>query len=111
MMTGDPVTVHRYATDRYGDRVEVSQHSVGRTAFGPRPVAGSRGSAEFTDRANTVTADAELYAPYEADITSTDVIEMADGTLWEVAGSPERWRSPFTHHTPGMVVPLRRKTG
>jgi hypothetical protein len=111
-MIGRPVTVHRYETDRYGDRQEVSTHTVRGTAFAPRPVAGARGSSELADRTNTVVADAELYVPYGADIVPTDEIELDDGTLWEVAGAAERWRSPFSGAwTPGAVVPLRRMTG
>lgn len=111
-MIGRQVTVHRYIMDRYGDRQEVSQHHVQRTAFAPRPAAAGRGSAELTDRANTVIADAELYIPYGADIKPSDVIELHDGTEWEVSGAAERWAGPFTRGwLPGAVVPLKRMTG
>ena len=111
-MFGRPVIVHRYTQDRYGDRVEVSQHTVTGCAFAPRTFAGARGGAELTDRAATVTADAELHAPFNADITPTDVIELDDTTLWEVSGPVERWRSPFPGAwAPGAVIPLRRVTG
>jgi hypothetical protein len=108
---GQTVTVRRYEGNRYGDRVEVSSHVVQGAAFAPRPAAAGRGSAELTDRAATVVADAELYVPYGADITAQDVIELGDGTRWEVSGAPEPWRSPFSGWRPGAVVPLRRKTG
>lgn len=112
-MTGQAVTVHRFLIDgKTGDRSEVSQHTVARCAFAPRTSASSRGGAELTDRANTVVADAELFAPYNADVVPTDVIELDDGTLWEVVGPVERWRSPFAGTwTPGAVIPLRRMTG
>jgi hypothetical protein len=112
-VTGQSVVVHRFVTDpKTGDRSEVSQHVVGRCAFAPRTSAGSRGGAELTDRASTVVADAELFAPYSADVVPTDVIELDDGTLWEVAGPVERWRSPFAAGwSPGAVIPLRRMTG
>lgn len=108
---GRPVIVHRYETDRYGDRVEVSRHAVQRTAFAPRPNAMGRGSQEFTDRASTVTADAELYVPYGADVVPADVIELEDGSRWEVAGNPERWLGAFSGWKSGTVVPLHRMTG
>ena len=109
---GLPVLVRRYEMDRYGDRQQVSTHQVARAAFAPRPAASGRGSAELTDRSNKVTADAELYFPYQADIRPSDVIELHDGTQWEVSGAPERWRSPFAGAwSPGAVVPLRRITG
>lgn len=111
-MIGESVTVHRYTTDRYGDRTKVSSHMVARCAFAPRPVAGSRGSAELTDRASTVVADAELFVPHGADIVPTDVIQLSDGTEWEASGATERWHSPFSGAwRPGAVVPLRRMTG
>lgn len=111
-MMGRAIVVHRFDTDRYGDRVEVSTHTIHRTAFAPRPNLLGRGSAELVDRASTVIADAELYAPYGADIRSTDVIELEDGSHWEVSGSPERWSGAYsTAWFPGAVVPLRRKTG
>lgn len=111
-MRGQPAIIHRYTTDKYGDRTEISQHTVQRTAFAPRPNEMGRGSQEFTDRAQTVIADAELYVPYGADIVATDVIELVDGTLWEAAGAPERWSAAWAlGWKPGAVVPLRRKTG
>lgn len=112
MLRGRSVTVHRYETDRYGDRVEVSSHQIHRTAFAPRPNEMGRGSEEVTDRANQVIADAELYVPYASDIESTDVVELDDGSRWEVSGRPERWTGAFsTGWLPGTVVPLRRMTG
>lgn len=110
-MTGQTVTVHRFVTDRYGDRVEASTHREPRCAFAPRGAAGIRGTTENTDRANQVTSAAELYAPPDADIVATDVIELDDGQRWEVSGAPERWRSPFNCWRPGLVVPLDRITG
>jgi hypothetical protein len=99
-------------TDRYGDRVEVSRHTVQRTAFAPRPNEMGRGSREFTDRADTVVSDAELYVPFGADIVATDVIEFEDGSRWEASGAVERWRGAFSvGWMPGAVVPLRRMTG
>jgi hypothetical protein len=112
MITGKPVTVLRYITDRYGDRVLQSQHTVSRCAFAPRAANAVAGGAELADRASTVTADAELYVPYGADIVPTDVIKLHDGTAWEVVGPIERWQSPFAGAwSPGAVVPLQRMTG
>lgn len=112
MITGHTVTVTRYTTDRYGDRTKVAEHTVTNCAFAPRASSSSRGAVEFTDRAGTVVADAELYAPYGADITPEDVVRLADGTDWEVVGAAERWQSPFPGDwTAGTVIPLRRKTG
>lgn len=112
MITGDPVTVLRYETDRYGDRTQVDEFTVAHAAFAPRTSASGRDTAELTDRASTVTVEAELYVPHGADITPQDVVRLADGTEWEVVGAPERWRSPYVGRwLAGTVVPLRRKTG
>lgn len=112
MITGHAVTVQRYEQDRYGDRVKVSEVVLAGCAFAPRATSSMRGTVELTDRTNTVTADAELYVPYGADIIPQDVIKLADGTDWEVVGAAERWESPFRGGwTAGTVIPLRRKTG
>jgi hypothetical protein len=112
VITGHPVTVLRYETDRLGDRVKVAEFIVFDCAYAPRTTSSSRGTVELTDRTGAVSADAELYTPYGADITPQDVIRLADGTEWEVVGAPERWESPFPGAwAAGTVVPLRRKTG
>jgi hypothetical protein len=112
MLTGHAVTVLRYETDRYGDRVKIKEFTVPRCAFAPRTSSGSRGTVELTDRSAAVTADAELYAPLGADITPADVIRLHDGTEWEVVGAPERWQSPYPGAwQAGAVIPLQRKTG
>lgn len=101
------VNVRRYTTDRYGDRVLVSQHLIGPCAFAPRL------TREVNDRSTQVTAEAELYAPDEADIEPSDEVTLEDGTTWEVDGRPENWGiSPWTGGLiPGTVVPLTRVTG
>lgn len=104
-MIGQPATVRRYDTDRYGDRVAVTEFVVPHSAFSPQS------SKEDTDRANTVTAEAELYVPPGYDIQATDEVELYDGSTWEVAGRAEPWRSPFDQWEPGTVIPLNRVTG
>jgi hypothetical protein len=104
-LTGQTVTVRRFATDRYGDRVLGVTFLVPRCAFAPRL------SVEGNDRADTVTADAELYVPSWAGIEAADQVELPDGTLWEVQGRPENWWSPYTAWKPGDVVTLKRVTG
>ena len=112
VITGHPVTVLRYDTDRYGDRVKVAEYKLAGCAFAPRATSSSRGTVELTDRTNAVTADAELYTPHGVDITPQDVVRLVDGTEWEVVGALERWESPFPGAwAAGTVVPLRRKTG
>jgi hypothetical protein len=99
------VTVRRYRTDRYGDRVLVSTFQLTRCIYAPRT------SSEDDDRSTTVVADAELFVPAHAALQPSDEIELADGTTWEVNGRPEPWRSPFGGWAPGDVIPLNRTTG
>jgi hypothetical protein len=112
VIVGETVIVHRYQTDRYGDRVEVSTHQIPRCAFAPRSQGGLRGTSEETDRSDTVVSVAVLHAPAGADLNAQDVIELSNGSAWEVGGLPEHWHSPFPGAwSPGVVVPLRRMTG
>lgn len=102
---GQTITVHRLTRDRYGDRTEIAHFLVSGCAFAPRL------STENTGRADEVTADAELYAPFWADIHAADVVERDDTTRWEVQGEPQRWENPFTGWQPGVVATLKRVTG
>jgi hypothetical protein len=109
---GRSVLVRRFTMDRKGNRVEASRFQVTRCAFAPEPSTSMRATEEDTDRSNRVVADAELYTPYTADIRSADEVELWDGSLWEVAGSPQPWQSPFAGlWGAGRMVPLRRITG
>jgi hypothetical protein len=108
---GETVTITRYGTDRYGDRVQLSTHTLTRCAFAPRARAAGFRTGEDTDRAQAVTSDAELYVPTGSDIAPTDTVILADGTTWEVTGRPERWTDPFSGQPVGVVVALNRMTG
>lgn len=99
------MTVRRFTTDRYGDRSEVSSHQLSGCALA------AQRSSEDTARAGTVATEQLLYGPYGADLTAQDVVVLPDGTEWEVDGSPESWRSPFTGWEAGVQVRVRRVTG
>ncbi len=100
-LTGQLATVRRYATNRYGDRTEVLSFQVGGVVLAPRS------TREATDRSSRVQADADLYAPFWADLRPQDVVEV-DDTRWEVAGAPERWRGAWDDWQAGIVVPVNR---
>lgn len=106
---GQTVTVRRYATDRYGDRTVVASFAVAHCAFAPRATRAY--TEEDYDRSERVESGAELYVPPQAGIESSDVVTLADGTDWEVAGRTDEWASPFTSWQPGALVRLTRMTG
>jgi hypothetical protein len=108
---GQTVTVLRYAPDRYGDRALVSEFTVAHCVFAPQAFRSVVTMKRQTDRANAMSADAQLFVPAGADIRHTDGIRLADGTTWEVTGTPEVWASPLVDWAPGNVVALNRVTG
>lgn len=100
------VTVHRYTMDRYGDRTQQLTFHIGQCAFAPRT------GTESDDRSTTVTAEADLYVPPWSGIRPQDVVELPDGSTWEVRGAAQQWESPYpSHWTPGDVVALTRTRG
>lgn len=103
---GQSVTVHRPGgTDRFGDRLAGTTHTVSGCAVAPA------GSSESYGRGETVTTGVALYGPYGSDIKASDVIELADGSRFEVVGEPAHWKSPFTALEAGMQVFVERVTG
>lgn len=50
-------------------------------------------SAEDLQNRDAVRVDWTAYGPYDADVTATDKIRLADGD-YSVIGRPERWKSP-----------------
>lgn len=68
-----------------------------------------RSSSEETDRRDTVTASAVLFAPPDTEITALSRVTYA-GLTYEVAGEPSRWRDQDgdAHH---VMATLRRVEG
>ena len=106
MALNQTVTVKRYTTDKYGDRVLTATFQVGQCGFAPRSMA------ETDDRSTTVIADADLFGPPWMGITAKDVVVLADGSAWEAQGDVEKWAMPFgSPWFPGCVVHLKRTKG
>lgn len=70
-------------------------------------------SSNETDGAGrTQTLDTlALYGPVGLDIVATDRVRDAAGNVYDVAGTPLAYTSPFTGWAAGLVVPLRRARG
>lgn len=109
---GETITVRRPGgTDQRGDPEPASTHTVTNCVFAPSVSVGANVSNELVNRRDTVITGLTLYAPPDADITPTDQIVRADGTVWEVEGQPGDWLTPFTGWHPGIQVGVRRVTG
>lgn len=102
------VTVEREGTDpRTGDPLpDPVTHVIEDCAFAPRT------SGESSSLGTEVVVGGVLYAPYDADLASSDrVLIPGDSAWWEVDGEVGRWRSPFTDWRPGCQVALTRQRG
>ncbi len=109
---GVTVTVHRQARSRFGDRTDTTSHTVAGCAIAQSLGQSVRASKESGGNlADTVATGQVLYGPYDADIQSSDVIELPDGLRYQVEGDPARWSSPFTGQTFGCQVTLERVRG
>lgn len=102
---GVTVTVLRPTRDRYGDITGQSSHAIDGCGIAPRA------STESTDRRDTVITGLTLMAPTGADLLATDLVQLPDGTRWEVDGDLSAPSSPFTGWSPGVHVALTRATG
>ncbi|MCA1191619.1 hypothetical protein [Saccharopolyspora sp. 6V] len=104
---GITVTVHRGGgVDRFGDPIgDETVHEVAGCGFAPET------SRELTDRRETVTTPATLYAPPGVDLRATDKVTVPGEGTFHVIGKAARWSSPFTGWTPGVAVSLEEVTG
>lgn len=108
---GFTLTVHRAGgTDRFGNPLPGTSHTIDGCAVSPS------GSTELVNGQATVTAEDRVYAPYDADVTAQDEIEIPAGQpiaagRYQIDGEPQRWRNPFTGLDAGTVVRLTRTEG
>lgn len=113
MNAGVTVTVIRLpGRDRHGDPTgPPAEHDVAGCAIAPRSGDGSGSRREDLTRGEVVIVGLTVYAPFRADIRSTDQIRITDpawaGT-YDVVGEPGRWQSPFSGAQPGLEVALVR---
>lgn len=106
---GVTLTVHREQRDNFGNRVEVSLHTIAGCSVSVRH------SAEDVarDRRDTITTGLRVLAPVDADVRATDVVTLPAPVTgkWEVEGDIHRQINPFTGWSPGCVFYLTRVTG
>lgn len=104
---GVTVKVHRRGPrDDFGGRSAATVHEIHRVGLAPR-----RSAETNTPTRNTLAFGLTAFMPIDADIRATDVVELADGTRWNVVGEPMRWRSPHSGWSPACEVDLERVTG
>ena len=105
---GETVTLVSAAvtgTDEYGNDVR----SPTSTDLDNCPVWPTTSSEQVEGR-DTVTTGLTVVLPVGTPVAATDRL-LVRGAEYEVHGAPERFQSPFTGFTPGLVVNLRRVTG
>lgn len=109
---GETATIQRptTTTDRYGNTVvdwsTPTETVVAGCAFAPRTTDEDRGNYR-----QGVIVGLTMYAPPGTNVTATDRIRRADGTVFEVEGQPGEWANPFTGTDFGVQVALRRVQG
>lgn len=107
---GETITVLRPTDteDRYHNVVQ-DWSDPERTDVEGCAVAPSSSSEDNANRQGVV-AGLTVYAPADADIRHTDRVEVR-GLVYEVDGTPNDWRSPFSGRRPGLEVALKRVEG
>jgi hypothetical protein len=108
---GVTLTVNRFTgKDADGNLLGGSTHTIDDCALWPA------GSTEIVNRQATVIDEDTIGASYDADVLAKDQITVpADLALppgvYEVDGTPARYRNPFTGDEAGTVIRVRRVTG
>lgn len=109
---------------RFPHGLAIQVKSPTRTRFGvPVPPAGQpltiedcavapAGSAETWNGQITVLTQPAVYAPYDAQVGSQDVVVIPAGHAvpageYDVDGQPTRWKNPLTGREHGTVIRLK----
>lgn len=110
----ESVTLHRVSidgVDEYGNDVLVDvTQTVDGCALWPSD-ANASGSNEDTQARDLVLSGYTVLMPTGTTVTPYDRVTLPDGLLYEVVGTPGRWRSPLTATDPGVQVMLQRVAG
>lgn len=104
---GEPITVTsrtQTGSDEYGDPIYMV------TTVTVTGVLAPAIGAETTSGQDQVITQPTAFLPAGTVVDSLSKLTIR-GVDYEVDGTPEDWRSPFTGWQPGIVVPLKRVTG
>jgi hypothetical protein len=102
---GITVTVLRQSEDKWGNWTTTDTVTVGPCAID------YAGSTEQTAQVETLTRQAVLYPPADAEFRSTDFVLLPDGSRWSVVGAPADFTQPWSGWHPGQTVRLEAVTG
>lgn len=104
---GEPITLMtrtKGAPDALGNDTWTTTTAVVTGAFNPGV------SAELVQGQDLLTTQPTVYLPAGTIIGAIDAVQI-DGMTYEVDGSPNEWRNPFTGWGAGIEVKLKRVTG
>ena len=104
---GETVTlVARAVTGQDGDGNDVYGETLTDVIGGFDPAIGF----ERVGGMDQVSTQPQVYLPPGTVVDSVDAV-VVRGLRYEVDGTTNDWRSPFTGWAPGVVIPLKRVTG
>lgn len=104
---GEPISIVTRAVtgvDSYGNDITAEATVTVVGAFAPSI------GYESTNSRDTVITQPHAYLPAGTAVPTTSVLVIR-GLRYEVDGTANEWRSPFTGWEPGIDVPLRKVTG
>lgn len=67
-------------------------------------------SGELLQGQDLVTTQPRVGVPAGTPVTAVDAVTVR-GVRYDVAGTPDDWRSPYTGWNPGIVIDLKAVTG
>ena len=97
--------------DKYGNKVLDTSVETTFTNVPVWPTDGNGNSSnEQTYQHQLVTSGLSALLPTGTEVLPTDQM-VIDGKLYEVAGQPAIFKSPFTGNSPGVLIQLSRVSG
>jgi hypothetical protein len=107
-MIGEPVTLHTRSSNSLNALGIEQSTYVDAVILGCAYDPG--GSTELVQGQDIVVTQPTVYLPAGSTVGPIDQVTVR-GTRYEVDGSPNDWRNPFTGVAVGVVVKLKAVTG